>query len=161
MEILLSLLKTNDEWVVAVARIALGVIFFAHGAQKVLGWYGGPGFTTSVQQMTTHGGLPKPIAVLVLFSLFFGGLGLIVGFFTRFAAAGILITMLGAASRHYPNGLFMNWMGEKKGHGFEYHLLAMALALVVIVQGAGPFSIDGAIYHHQVDNRAAIAQPIK
>jgi putative oxidoreductase len=90
--------------------------------------------------------------------MFFGGLCLVIGCLSRFAAAGILFMMLGAAKAHFSNGLFMNWAGEKKGHGFEYHLLAIALAVVVIVEGAGAFSLDRAIYIHQVGIRADIAQ---
>lgn len=161
MDILLAVLKTNGDWVVAIARIVLGVVLFAHGAQKLLGWYGGPGFANTVQALTTYVKLPKPVAVLVIFTEFFGGLGLIVGCLSRFAAAGILCVMVGATATHYSNGLFMNWTGEKKGHGIEYHLLAIALALVVIVEGAGAFSVDRAIYDHQVDNRADIVQPGK
>ena len=157
-----SLLRTNGDWVVAIARIVLGVIMFAHGAQKLLGWYGGPGFANTVQTLTTYAKLPKPVAVLVIFTEFFAGLGLIVGLLSRLAAAGVLVTMVGAiVTVNYAYGLFMNWMGDKKGNGFEYHLLAIALALVVMVQGAGPFSLDRAIYDHHIDQVAAVTQPGK
>lgn len=157
---LLNLFMTNGDWVLAVVRIVLGVILFAHGAQKLLGWYGGPGFANTVQALTTHVRLPKVIAVLVILTEFLGGLGLIVGFLSRLAALAILITMLGAiATVHYAHGLFMNWMGDKKGHGFEYHLLAIALALIVIVKGAGAFSLDHAIYEHQFNEHFGIAEP--
>jgi putative oxidoreductase len=159
MEILLNLLRTDGDWGVAAARIVLGVVMFAHGAQKLLGWYGGPGFENTLQTLTNYVKLPKILAVLVILTEFFGGLGLIVGFFSRLAAVGILAVMLGSiVTVHYAYGLFMNWAGEKKGHGFEYHLLAIALALVVIIKGGGAFSIDHAVYEHQVDNRAAITQ---
>lgn len=105
-----------------------------------------------MQTLTTYVKLPKPLAVLVIFTEFFAGLGLIVGFFTRFAAAGGLVFMVGAiVTVHYRYGLFMNWAGEKKGHGFEYHLMAITLALVVLVKGAGAFSVDRAMYEHRVD----------
>jgi putative oxidoreductase len=160
MEILLALFSANGDWVVAVVRIVLGVILFAHGPQKLLGWYGGPGFASTVQAMTTYVKLPKPVAELVIFAEFFAGLGLIVGLFSRLAAPAVVVTMLGAiATVHYAYGLFMNWMGNQKGQGFEYHLLAIALALVVMVQGAGPFSIDRAIYEHQLSNEAPQTQP--
>lgn len=157
METLLNLVKTNGDWVVATARIVLGVVLFAHGAQKLLGWYGGPGLRNTLQTLTSYVKLPKALAVLVVLLEFFGGLALIVGFFSRLAALGILAVMLGAiATVHYAHGLFTNWAGEKKGHGFEYHLLAIALALVVITKGGGAFSLDHAIYEHQLFSRAAI-----
>jgi putative oxidoreductase len=156
MEILLHLIKTDGEWVVTAVRIVLGIVLFAHGAQKLLGWYGGAGFANSVQMLTTYVKLPKAVAVVVIFTEFLGGLGLILGFLSRLAALGILATMVGAiVTVHYANGLFMNWAGEKKGHGFEYHLLAIALALVVVVRGAGAFSLDRAFYQHQIDKRTA------
>jgi putative oxidoreductase len=160
VDTLLNLLRTNGDWAVAVARIVLGVILFAHGAQKLLGWYGGPGFADTVQALTTHVNLPRPVAVLVVFTEFFGGVGLILGFLSRLAALGVAVTMLGAiATVHYAHGLFMNWMGDKKGHGFEYHLLAIALALVVIVEGAGAFSLDRAIYEHQFRPHFSVTDP--
>ena len=159
MQLLLNLVRTNGDWVVAIARLVLGVIMFAHGAQKLLGWYGGPGFANTVQTLRTYVKLPKPVAVLVIFTEFFAGQGLIVGLFSRLAAAGVLVTMVGAiVTVNYAYGLFMNWMGEKKGNGIEYHLLAIALALVVIFKGAGAFSLDRAMYEYQVDNDAALTQ---
>jgi putative oxidoreductase len=154
MQILSALLRTNSDWVVFVARIVLGVILFAHGAQKLLGWYGGHGFVNTVKSFTTHLGLPKAAAILVIFTEFFAGLGLIVGFLSRVAALGDVAVMIGAIAVLYPNGLFMNWMGDKKGHGVEYHILVIALALVVIVEGGGALSIDRALYGHQAENRS-------
>lgn len=163
MELILNLIKTNDGWVVAIARAVLGVIMFAHGAQKLLGWYGGPGFAKTVQNLTTDVQLAKPATVLVILAEFFAGLGLIVGLFSRLAATGVLATMVGAiVTVNYAYGLFMNWMGEKKGNGFEYHLLAIALAVIVVAKRGGAFSLDRAMYEHQVhhvDNRAAVMQP--
>ena len=162
MALLLNLLRTNGDWVVAIARIVLGVIMFAHGAQKLLGWYGGPGLANAVQTLTTYVRLRKPVAVLVIFTEFFAGLGLLVGLFSRLAAAGVLITMVGAVvTVNYAYGLFMNWMGDKKGNGIEYHLLAIALALVVMFKGGGAFSLDRAMYEHQIKQAAALEQSVK
>ena len=159
MELLLPLLRTNGDWVVAIARVVPGVIMFAHGAQKLLGWYDGPGFANTVQTLTSNVKLPKPVAVLVIFTEFFAGLGLIVGLFSRLAAAGVLVTMVGEiVTVNYAYGLFINWMGEKKGNGIEYHLLAIALALVVMFKGAGALSLDRAVYEHQADSQAALTQ---
>jgi putative oxidoreductase len=92
-------------------------------------------------------GISRPLAYLAIAAEFFGGLGLIVGFMGRIAALGVAITMAVAMFKvHWEHGFFMNWFGDKQGHGFEYHLLAIALAVVVIVQGAGAFSLDRALY---------------
>lgn len=143
------LLNTNADWVVAVVRIILGVVLFAHGAQKMLGWYGGPGFNQTMRVFTVQMKLPPLVAVLVIAAEFFGGLGLIIGLLSRVAAFGIAATMLGAVVMvHFRNGFFMNWFGEKRGNGYEYHLLAIALALVVIIEGSGPFSLDEVYGRH-------------
>ena len=142
-----SLTGTHTDWVVGIARIVLGIIFFAHGAQKMLGWYGGPGLDSSMRTFTEHLHLPSVLAFLVIAGEFFGGLALIVGLFSRFAALFIVLTMVGAiATVHFRFGLFLDWFGNREGHGIEYHLLAIALALVVVVKGAGAFSVDRLIY---------------
>ena len=155
-----GLVRTSTGWVPAIARLVLGIIFFAHGAEKMLGWFGGAGFNATLQTLTKQLRIPAPIAVLVMSAELFGGLGLIVGLLSRIAAAGIVLTMLGAiaiVNRHY--GLFMDWYGNRKGHGFEYHLLAIALAVVVIVKGAGAFSIDYLWYQHDAGQTLA-QQPV-
>ena len=144
-----TLTGTHADWVVGIARVLLGIIFFGHGAQKMLGWYGGQGLTNSMRTFTEHLHLPSTLAFLVIAGEFFGGLGLIVGLFSRIAAVFIALTMVGAiATVHFRFGLFLNWFGNQKGHGIEYHLLAIALALVVIVKGAGAFSLDGFVHDH-------------
>jgi putative oxidoreductase len=111
----------------------------------MLGWYGGYGFHAtmgSFEQM----GVPAALAFLAISAEFFGGLGLIVGFLTRIAAFGIMCNMLVAiVTVHHVNGLFMNWFGNQKGEGYEYHLLALALGLILLVKGAGAVSIDRAL----------------
>ena len=151
-----GLVRTTADWVPAIARLILGIVFFAHGAEKMLGWFGGAGFNATLQTLNKHLRIPRPLAVLVISAEFFGGLGLIVGLLSRIAAVGIVLTMLGAiviVNRRY--GLFMDWYGNRKGHGFEYHLLAIALALVVIVKGAGAFSIDYLWYQHDLGKTLA------
>lgn len=141
---------THADWVVLIARIVLGIIFFAHGAQKMLGWYGGPGLASSMRTFTEHLHLPPALAFLVIAGELFSGVGLIVGLFSRIAALVIALTMVGAiATVHFRFGLFLNWFGTQEGHGIEYHLLTIALALVVVVQGAGAFSLDR-LLHEQV-----------
>ena len=156
MEMLVS---TSPDWLLTIARLVIGVIFFAHGAQKMLGWYGGQGFRATMQGLTGQLRIPAPLAALVISAEFFGGLGLIVGLLSRIAALGILLAMLGAiAMVHFRHGLFMDWHGNQKGHGIEYHLLAIALALVVIVKGAGAFSIDHLLYQHYIAQTSARQQ---
>jgi putative oxidoreductase len=125
-----------------VVRLILGIVFFAHGAQKMLGWYGGYGFHGTMGFFTQQG-IPAPLAFLAICAEFFGGLGLIFGLLTRIAAFGIMVNMLVAIiTVHHVNGLFMNWFGNQKGEGYEYHLLAIALGLVVLIKGAGALSLD-------------------
>ncbi len=146
-----SLIRSHADWVVAAARIVLGVTFFAHGAQKMLGWFGGPGLASSMRTFTEHLHLPSTLAFLVIAGELFGGIGLILGLFSRFAALFIALTMVGAiATVHFRFGFFLNWFGTQEGHGIEYHLLAIALAMVVIVKGSGACSMDRVIYKHVI-----------
>ena len=139
------LMGTSNDVTLTMLRLILGVVFFAHGAQKLLGWFGGYGFHGTMGFLE-HVGLPAPVALLVICPEFFGGLGLIVGLLTRIAALGIGGEMIGALFMvHLPNGFFMNWTGNQKGEGFEYHLLAIAVAAVLLLRGAGKFSADHAL----------------
>jgi putative oxidoreductase len=139
------LLGTSNDVSLTILRLVLGVVFFAHGAQKMLGWFGGFGFHASMGFLG-HVGLPAPVAFLVICTEFFGGLGLIVGLFTRIAALGIGGEMIGAMFLvHLPNGFFMNWQGSQKGEGVEYHLLVLAMAAALLLRGAGAFSADRAL----------------
>src|ERR1700756_1286342 len=141
-----KLIRTNSDVALGIARLVLGIVFFAHGAQKVLGWFGGYGFSGTMGAFTTRMGIPAPFAFLAIMAEFLGGLGLIVGFLSRIAAFGIFCNMLVAVlmvHRHF--GFFANWFGNQPGEGFEYHLLAMALTILIMVHGAGAFSVDGAL----------------
>jgi putative oxidoreductase len=139
------LLTTSNDVTLTMLRLVLGVVFFAHGAQKMLGWFGGYGFHGTMG-FFEHMGLPAPVAFLVICTEFFGGLGLIVGLLTRIAALGIGFEMIVAVFMvHLPNGFFMNWAGNQKGEGFEYHLLAIAIAATLLLRGAGKFSADQAL----------------
>jgi len=141
-----KLISTSDDYAVTVARLILGVVFFAHGAQKMLGWFGGYGFTGTMGFFTQMMHIPAPLALLAICAEFFGGLGLLVGFLGRVAAFGISMNMLVAIlTIHIHNGFFANWTGQQKGEGFEYHLLAIALALVVMIKGSGALSVDRAL----------------
>ena len=144
---LASLLYSSPDWIETGIRITLGLIFFAHGAQKLLGWFGGVGLQDTVRTMHQFLGLPIPVAFLAIATEFFGGAGLMVGLLSRVAALGIGVTMVAAILMvHGRYGLFLNWFGDRKGHGIEYHLLAIALAAVIIVRGAGAVSLDRLLY---------------
>jgi putative oxidoreductase len=141
-----KLFATDDSPATAILRLVLGVVFFAHGAQKMLGWFGGPGFTGTMGFFTGYLHIPAPFAFLAIAAEFFGGLGLILGFFTRVAALGIAANMVVAiAMVHGTFGFFMNWTGTQKGEGFEYHLMALAITAFLLIRGAGAYSIDRAI----------------
>ena len=118
-----------------VARVIVGAVFMAHGAQKLFGAFGGPGLSAFV-------GMMGPLGYLVSVGEFFGGLGLLVGFLSRFSAASIIVIMLGAIGMvHGKVGFFMNWMGNQGGEGFEYHLLAIAILLVILIAGPGRYAL--------------------
>ena len=141
-----KLISTSDDFTLTVVRLVLGVVFFAHGAQKMLGWFGGYGFTGTMGFFTQMMHIPAPLAFLAICAEFFGGLGLLVGLLSRVAAFGISMNMLVAIfAVHIHNGFFANWSGQQKGEGIEYHLLALALLLVVMIKGAGALSVDRAL----------------
>ena len=140
------LFATDDSIATAVLRLVLGVVFFAHGAQKMLGWFGGYGFSGTMGFFTGTMHIPAPLAFLAIAAEFFGGIGLILGFLTRIAAFGITVNMLVAiATVHGAFGFFMNWSGTQKGEGFEYHLLTLGVTTFLMIRGAGAFSIDRAL----------------
>ena len=138
-----DLFSTNPDWTLTIIRTILGVVFFAHGAQKLLGWFGGPGLKETMRTMHEYLGLPPLLAFASVATEFLGGVGLIVGLLSRVAAVGIGVTMLSAIVMvHGRNGLFMDWFGVRKNHGCEYHLLAIALVVVLVAKGSGAFSLD-------------------
>ncbi len=138
-----KLIATGNDWAATILRLTLGVVFFYHGAQKVLGWFGGYGYSATMGAFTHQMGIPAPFAFLALMAEFLGGIGLILGFLGRIAAFGILCTMLVAVFMvHLRFGFSMNWEGTQKGEGIEYHLLAIAVALAIMICGSGATSID-------------------
>jgi putative oxidoreductase len=139
---LTRLLKTDHGRTTTILRLVLGVVFFAHGAQKVLGWFGGYGWHGTMGYFTSLG-IPAVLGALAILAEFLGSLGLLSGFLTRVAAFGILCNMIVAALLvHLPNGFFMNWGGIQKGEGFEYNILAGTLAVYLIIRGGGDASVD-------------------
>ena len=140
------LFQTDDNFSYWVPRATLGCVMFPHGAQKLLGWFGGFGFTNTMTYFTQTAGLPWVVAFLIIMGESFGSLGLILGFFTRLSAFGLICIMLGAIiTVHIPNGFFMNWFGKQAGEGFEYHLLVIGISIPLLINGGGKYSVDGLI----------------
>ena len=138
-----KLLETPKSPALAVIRVVLGVVMFAHGAQKALGWFGGHGPSGTIGFFDQALGVPAVLTLLVIAAEFLGGLGLIVGALGRIAAAGVIAVMLGAVGLvHLENGFFMDWTGQQAGQGFEFHLLVIAMAVAVALRGSGALSVD-------------------
>ena len=155
-----ELIDTPNEYALTIARIAFGLVFFVHGAQKMLGWFGGSGFSGTIGEFAKLK-MPTAVAWFAIFVEFFGSLSLVFGVLSRVAALAIIIEMIGAVlTVHMRNGFLMNWMGRQSGEGFEYHILAVVLAFLILVQGAGAISIDHLVSSHEstVALRGAVAQ---
>jgi putative oxidoreductase len=156
-----KLFHTEDDTVLTILRLVLGVVFLAHGSQKMLGWFGGYGFKATMGFFTQTLHVPTVFAFLAICAEFFGGLGLLLGLLSRIAAFGITANMLVAIfTAHLPNGFFMNWSGQQKGEGFEYHVLVVALTLAVMIRGAGAFSLDHAVSALLDGEPASAGQPV-
>ncbi len=137
------LFDTDDGWSGLILRLTLGVVMWPHGAQKLLGWYGGFGFSGTMGFFTEQMHVPWIVAFLVIIGESLGSLALLAGFLTRFAAASLGVIMLGAISMvHWPHGFFMNWFGKQQGEGFEYHLLVIGISIALLITGGGKWSLD-------------------
>lgn len=141
-----ALVATRNDWYLTVLRLAAGIMILPHGLQKTFGWFGGPGYAKMMGNFTQGAHIPAVFAFLAIMAEFLGGLGLILGFLTRIAAFGVFCNMVVAIVFNNSRfGFFMNWGGRQKGEGIEFHLLAIAILLGVMLRGAGPISIDRAI----------------
>ena len=141
-----KLINTTDDLALTILRLVLGVVFFAHGAQKALGWFGGYGFSATMAFFTQQAHIPAAFAFLAICAEFLGGIGLILGFLGRVAAFGIACNMVVAVAMvHWQFGFWANWLGNQKGEGIEYHLLAIAIALAIMIKGSGALSVDRAL----------------
>ncbi len=150
-----SLIATDDSFSPTIARLALGIMIFPHGMQKLFGWFGGPGFGGTMHFFTDVMHIPTLFAVLAILAEGLGSLGLLLGLFGRVAAFGVACNMIVAAYMlNFANGFFMNWAGNQKGEGFEFHLLALGLALIVMIYGGGAFSIDRVLTERMETGRA-------
>jgi putative oxidoreductase len=137
------LLKTDNSIGTIVLRLALGIVMFPHGAQKVLGWFGGPGYEKTLEIFTNQMHFPVFAVILLMITELGGSLCVISGLFTRVFALAIGIAMaICAAMNHLQNGFFMNWFGNQKGEGFEFHILVVGIALALAVKGGGALSVD-------------------
>jgi putative oxidoreductase len=140
---LTRLFDTDDDLAATIARVTLGAVILPHGLQKVFGAFGGYGFSATMQWLTTDVGIPYPIALLDPLTTSLGAAALIVGVLGRVAALGVAGIMVGAiVTTHLPHGFFMNWEGTQQGEGFEFHLLALGLAGIVVLRGSGRYSVD-------------------
>ncbi len=137
------LLMSYASWSTVVVRVVLGIIFLAHGGQKVLGWFGGYGLKGTVGYLTSIG-LALPVAYLVCFFELLGGIGLILGLLTRVAALAVIVVMIGAIAKvHWQHGFFVNWsLTPGKGHGYEANLAFLAMAVACLIAGGGALSLD-------------------
>ena len=140
-----KLLATPNNWTLTILRLAAGIMILPHGLQKTFGWFGGAGFSAQMAGFE-RGHIPAVFAFLAIMAEFLGGIGLILGALTRIAAFGLAVNMLvGVYLLNWANGFFMNWTGLQKGEGFEFHLLVVAIALVLMAKGGGAASVDHAI----------------
>jgi putative oxidoreductase len=160
-----QLFKTSNSITPTILRVMLGFVLLGHGAQKLLGWYGGYGFDGTMGYFTDTVGLPWIIGFMVIVIEFFGAISLILGFATRIWSAAMVILFAGIiVSVHLPNGFFMNWFGNQKGEGFEFFLLAIGMAVSLVISGAGRFSIDSQIPFVSTraaqPNRVTLPQPV-
>jgi putative oxidoreductase len=137
-----SVVATGDSFAATALRLALGLMILPHGLQKTIGWFGGYGFKGTMGYLTGTVGAPWIFALLAILAETVGGLMLILGFGTRVAAVGIGGVMLVAAVQHWPNGFFMNWSGAQKGEGVEFHLLALAMVVALLILGGGRYTVD-------------------
>lgn len=141
-----KIFQTNNNNAALVLRLMLGIVFFPHGMQKLLGWFGGHGFEGTMGFFTGTLGIPSLFAFLAIIAEGLGSIGLIVGLGTRVAAFGIAATMTVAAFMlQLQNGFFMNWFGNQKGEGYEYTLLVIGMSVALMIAGGGKWSLDRAL----------------
>jgi len=145
-----KIIRTSDDPVLTVLRLALAIVVFPHGAQKALGLFGGFGFAGTYGFLTQQMHIPAALALLVFAAEFLAPIGLFVGFLSRVAAFGIAVDLLVALLMvHLPNGFFMNWSGQQKGEGIEFFILAIGIAIAIMIGGSGAWSIDRTLSQDQ------------
>ena len=137
--------KTTDSIAPVFLRLFTAIVIFPHGAQKLLGWFGGFGFEGSMNYFTGTVDLPWVVGFAVIIIEFFGSLFLLLGFATRFWSLAVASVMTGVILTNFTSYFFMNWFGTQKTEGMEFFLLAIGMSLSLLVSGAGRFSIDALI----------------
>jgi len=143
-----NLFETNKSLSPFIARVCLGVVILPHGLQKLLGMWGGNGFNATMENFQVTG-LPFLVAFIIIFAESFGAIFLIIGVFSRISSLFITAIMVGAILKvHGKFGFFMNWKGQQSGEGFEYHLLAIALGIIVLIYGGGKWAVDSLIIRY-------------
>jgi putative oxidoreductase len=141
-----KIIRTDDDKVLTLLRVALAIMVFPHGAQKLLGWFGGFGFSGTMGFLTQQMHIPAALALLVFAAEFFGALGVFFGFLGRIAAFGIAVDLtVVAVMAHLPNGFFLNYSGQQKGEGVEFLIVPVATAIALVIRGSGAWSIDRAL----------------
>jgi putative oxidoreductase len=140
------LCSTHNSFAPLFLRLALGIMIFPHGAQKLLGCFGGYGYAGTMQYFTGSLHIPWILALLAILIEFFGGLLLVIGLWTRIAAFLVgLELVIAMCMEHAQNGFFMNWSGQQKGEGIEFFILVAGIALALILKGGGAWSVDHAL----------------
>ena len=148
-----GLIKTDGNLSSLVLRLTLGCVIFAHGAQKVPGWFGGQGAEKTIELFSSMG-FSLPVVLFVMATEFLGGTALILGLFTRVAALAIAVDIgVCAYLNHLQHGFFMNWFGQQKGEGVEYHILVIGIGLALMISGGGIFSVDRTISRKKSKSR--------
>ncbi len=150
-----KIFNTNNDLTGFITRITLGLILFPHGAQKMLGLFGGYGFNGTMNFFTGSLHMPWIIGFFVIIIEFVGALSFIAGFASRIWSALTIILFIGIIFiSHIHNGFFMNWFGNQKGEGYEYHLLIIGLSVATLVNGSGKYSVDKLINKDEIRRRA-------
>jgi len=141
-----KLLATDNDVTLLIVRVVLGSVMLAHGLQKTFGWFGGFGWTNTINYFTGTVGLPSILAAIIILIESVGAILLIAGVGARINALLLVIVIVGAFFvAHLPNGFYMNWFGNHKGEGFEFDILFWSIAIVLVINGSGKYSIDGLI----------------
>lgn len=146
-----TLLTTHPNIGFSIARLTLGIVIFPHGAQKLLGLFGGYGYSATMESFTTQMGLPSAVALSIIMIEFFGSISLVLGIFSRFWALSLTGMFIGIIfTTQLEHGFFMNWFGNQTGEGYEYSLLVIGLALSILLNGSGKCSLDSLISKKQL-----------
>lgn len=160
MKQLSSIVLTGDHYTGLIYRITLGVVILPHGCQMMLGWFGGYGFSGSMQYLTQTEGLPWIVGFGVIALQFFGALSILAGFGARLLAVATMAMFTGMIlTSHIEHGFFMNWGGNQQGEGFEYHLLVIGLSIALMLNGAGKYSVDLLLTRNRL--KPAVARPFR